>query len=151
MVFFLFIFELLFATFHSCCCSFRVVHCGYWSFILRLAIFWLIFWNSKVTNFLKSTNWSIKSSSLPLILLILMSSSILTSVMYDVPFISVSLFIWCFSLLISLIFSGDFLFASYNYVCIFLIFVSKSLTLFALLVFSTFKSFLFWIFSQLKC
>ena len=108
LISFLFISELLFAFLHSSYSSFRVFLCEYWSFILRLAIFWLIFWNSTVTNFLKSTNSSIKRSSLPLFLMILMSSLILTSIVFGLPLISVSLFIWCFSLLISLIFSADF-------------------------------------------
>ena len=69
--------------------SFRVFTCERWSFILRLAIFWLIFWNFKVTNLLKLTASSIKHSSSPLFLLILMSSSILTSIIFGVPLICV--------------------------------------------------------------
>ena len=46
------------------------------SFILRSVIFWLIFWNSRTTNFLKPTNSSEKRPSLPLFLLIFMSSTI---------------------------------------------------------------------------
>ena len=60
-----------------------------------------------------------------------------TSIVFGLPLISVSLFI-CFSLLISLIFSANFLFTSDNSICTLLICVSKSLTLFVLLVFSTF-------------
>ena len=52
----------------------------------------------------------------------------------------------CFRLLISLMISADFLFAWDNFVCNFLIFVSKPSTLFVLLVSSTFKLILFWIF-----
>ena len=82
--------------------------------------------------------------------LLLMSSLILTSIIFGVPLISVSLFIWCFRLLISLIYSADFLFVAENSVCIFLIFVPKSLALFMLLVFSACKLLLFQIFYQLK-
>ena len=56
-----------------------------------------------------------------------MPSSILTSIVFGVPLMSVYLFIWRFSLLIYLILSADFLFDSNNSVCIFLIFVSKYL------------------------
>ena len=83
--------------------------------------------------------------------LLLMSSLILTSIIFGVPLISVSLFIWCFRLLVSLIYSADFLFVAENSVCIFLIFVPKSLALFMLLVFSACKLLLFQIFYQLKC
>ena len=57
----------------------------------------------------------------------------------------------CFRLLISLMISADFLFAWDNFVCNFLIFVSKPSTLFVLLVSSTFKLILFWIFFLFKC
>ena len=127
---------------------FRVFPRGYQPFILRLVTFWLIFW--KVTNCLKSLWSSTKLSSLWLFILLLMSSSILTSIIFGVPLISVSLFIWCFRLLISLIYSADFLFVAENSVCIFLIFVPKSLALFMLLVFSACKLLLFQIFYQLK-
>ena len=147
----LFIFQLLFAVFRSSCGSFRVFPRRYWPFILKLVIFWLIFWNSKVTNCLKSLWSSTKLLSLPLFILLLMTSSIVTSKLFGAPLISVSLFIWYFRLLISLIFSADFLFDADNSVWIFLIFVPKYLALFALLVFSTYKLFLFQIFYQLKC
>ena len=73
------------------------------------------------------------------------SSSILISITFGVPSIFVSFFVCCFSLLISLIISANFLFALDNFACFFLIFISKYLTLFPLLVFPILKLFLFWI------
>ena len=104
---------------------------------------WILIFHIKVSNFLVDI-WKLHNNKF-------LSSLIFTSIVFGSPLTSVSLFICCVSLLISLILSANFLFASDNYVCIFLIFVSKSLALFALLVFSTFRLFSFWIFSPLKC
>ena len=118
---------------------------AFFLFFIQSVSLWILIFLIKVSNFLvdisklqsnkftKSTKLSRKRSSLPLFLLILMSSLILTSIIFGVPLISASLHIWCFSLLISLVFSADFLFASDNSVCNFLIFVCKSLTLFPFL------------------
>ena len=124
--------------------------------------FWILIFHSKVSNFLvdilklqgnkflkinKFINKTFAITIVPPDINVLID---ITSIIFGVPLISVSLFIWCFSLLISLIFSVNFLFTSDNSVCIFLIFDFKSLTLLALLVFSTFRLFLFWIFSPLN-
>ena len=57
-------------------------------FHIKVRISWFIFWNSKITNFLKSTNSSITRLSFPLLLI---SSLILTSMIFGVPLISVFL------------------------------------------------------------
>ena len=79
------------------------------------------------------------------------SSSILISITFGVPSIFVSFFVCCFSLLISLIISADFLFALDNFACFFLIFISKYLMLFPMLVFPILKLFLFWILPHKCC